>query len=122
MAVRTRAAYKATKNARYAANTSGDISSGDSADMHEDIADSALFQEDLVDDDTFATASPTTVPSSESVKAYVTAQLGSVGLTSVTVPISSAEILALNTTPKVLIAAPGAGKFIQVMYGYILNF
>lgn len=35
------------------------------------------------------------------------------------VTISSAEILALNATPKTLIAAPGAGKFIQIIHGYI---
>lgn len=34
---------------------------------------------------------------------------------STTVSISSAEFLALNTTPKTLIAAPGSGKFIQII-------
>lgn len=42
MAQRDVAGFKATKNARYAANTSGDISSGDGADTHEDVADSFL--------------------------------------------------------------------------------
>lgn len=31
------------------------------------------------------------------------------------VSVSSAEILALNTTPKVLVSAPGAGKYISIL-------
>lgn len=38
-----------------------------------------------------------------------------VGISVAKVSISSAEILALNTTPKTLIAAPGAGKVIKVL-------
>jgi hypothetical protein len=38
-----------------------------------------------------------------------------VGLLTAEVSISSAEILNLNSTPKQLIAAPGAGKFIQLI-------
>lgn len=36
-------------------------------------------------------------------------------ISTATVSVSSAEILAINTTPKVIISAPGAGKFIQVI-------
>lgn len=42
MAQRSVSAFKATKNSRYTANTSGDISSGDGSDMFEDTADSFL--------------------------------------------------------------------------------
>lgn len=42
MAQRSRAQYKTTKNARYADNTSGDVSAGDSRDMFEDTADSFI--------------------------------------------------------------------------------
>lgn len=91
MAVRTKEAFKSTKNSRYADNTTGAITAANSRDMFEDAADSFAFAADVA----------------------------SVGLLSSTTAISSAEILALNTTPKVLIAAPGAGKYIQVLHGHI---
>lgn len=37
----------------------------------------------------------------------------------VKVTLSSAEVLALNSSPKVLIAAPGAGKVIQIINAYL---
>lgn len=76
MALRTRSNFKATKNARYTANTSGDISSGDGADSLEDAADSmVMWEDDVIDDDTMATASDANVPTSESIKAYVDSQV-----------------------------------------------
>lgn len=120
MAQRNVATFKSTKNSRFADSTTGGISEADSRDMYEDVADSFVNKtDDILDEDDMASDSATKVPSQQSVKAFVASQLGAVGV-STTISISSAEILALNTTPKVLIAAPGAGKFIQVLYGYIL--
>jgi hypothetical protein len=64
----------------------------------------------LIDDDTFATASATTAPSSESVKAYV----DNAAIT-LEVDVSSAQILNSNSVPVALVAAPGANKFIRVI-------
>jgi hypothetical protein len=184
MAVRDRTTFKATKNARYTANTSGDISSADGADSLEDVADSALFRQDDAFKSFGATASGTdtyTATLDPAPSAYVTndryfilftnANTGAVTLNlntlgakairkngstalaagdiaagqiyclaydgtniqivgkidssagtqllTVTVPVSSSEILNLFTTPKQLIAAPGAGKYIQVLHGYV---
>lgn len=41
---------------------------------------------------------------------------GAVGLKVADVPVSSAEILAINTTPKVIVAAPGANKVIVPIF------
>ena len=44
-------------------------------------------------------------------------------IVTVKIPVSSAEILQLFTTPKVLVSAPGAGKFIKVFsITYALDF
>lgn len=64
----------------------------------------------LSTDDTFANASNETTSSSLAIKNYVDA---AVQLATVTV--SSAELLALAATPKELVAAPGAGNFIQFL-------
>lgn len=115
MAQRTVTAFKSTKNSRFADNTTGGISEQDSRDMYEDVADSFLnIPDHFIDEDSFASDSPTKVPSQQSVKAYVDAQTGG-GVLTATVTVSSAEILALNATPKQLIAAPGANKIIQVL-------
>lgn len=77
MAQRSVANFKATKESRYGDNTAGEISASDSRNMFEDVADSFVNKtDDVIDDDTFATASPNTVPTSESVKAYVDANAG----------------------------------------------
>ena len=119
MAQRSVSNFKTTKNSRYAANTSGLITAANSQDMFEDTADSFLnITDHLLDEDDMASNSATKVPSQQSVKAYVDAG-GANGIQTATVSVSSAEILALNTTPKQLIAAPGAGKYIQVLWGHI---
>lgn len=41
---------------------------------------------------------------------------GAVGLRVADVAVSSADILAINTTPKVIVAAPGAGKVIVPLF------
>jgi hypothetical protein len=120
MAQRTKANFKATKNSRFANNSTGQIGADDSQDMYEDVADSAMFLEDnFIDEDSFATDSATKAPSQQSTKAYIAAQLAGGSTQSVTVSVSSAEILALFTTPKQIIAAPGAGKYIQVLSAYV---
>ena len=79
MAARSRAAFKATKDSRYADNTSGAISEQDGRDMFEDVADSFLnITDDLLDEDDMASDSATKVPSQQSVKAYVDAQVGGI--------------------------------------------
>ena len=42
-------------------------------------------------------------------------------IVTVKIPVSSAEILQLFTTPKVLVPAPGAGKFIKVFSTMLWN-
>lgn len=74
-------------------------------------------------DVTLAANSDTKYPSQKAIKAFVNANLG-VGYRSAKVTVSSAELLAISTTPKVLIAAPGAGKFIlplsiSIKYNYL---
>lgn len=116
MAQRDVASFKATKNSRYAANTSGLITASNSQDMFDDVADSFLNKTDhFIDEDSFASNSATKVPSQQSVKAYVDAQVAVGGLTTATVDITSSEILNIFTTPKQIIAAPGAGKILQVV-------
>ena len=89
--------------------------------MFEDTADSFLnISDHLIDEDDMASDSATKVPSQQSVKAYVDGKISVSGWQSVTVAVSSADILSLFTTPKEIIPAPGAGKYIQVLAGYVL--
>ena len=121
MAQRTASAFKTTKNSRYADNTSGSVTAANSRDMFEDTADSFLnISDHLIDEDDMASDSATKVPSQQSVKAYVDGKISVSGWQSVTVAVSSADILSLFTTPKEIIPAPGAGKYIQVLAGYVL--
>lgn len=114
MAQRTVSAFKATKDSRYADNSAGAVSAADSRDMFEDTADSFLnITDHLLDEDDMASDSATKVASQQSIKAYVDSV--SSGIQTTTVAVSSAEILALNTTPKQLIAAPGAGNVIRLI-------
>src|SRR5690606_5187437 len=79
------------------------------------INDTTITGVELIDEDDMASDSDTKAPTQQSVKAYVDAQVGSAGAwQKVTIPVSSAEILALNTTPKRLIDNPGAGNGIIV--------
>jgi hypothetical protein len=63
----------------------------------------------LIDDDTMASASATTVPSSESVKAYVDAQLASESVGFVDEEVPSGAINGVNTA-FVLAGTPLAGS------------
>lgn len=120
MAQRTVSAFKSTKNSRFADNTTGLISEADSRDMYEDVADSFLnISDHLLDEDDMASNSATKVPSQQSVKAYVDAQAIDFGYQTVVVDVSSAEILSLNSSPKEVIPAPGAGMFINIIKGFI---
>ena len=64
----------------------------------------------LSTDATFASALDTTASSSLAIKTYVDA---AVELTSVT--LTTAQVLALATTPIELVAAPGAGNYIEFL-------
>lgn len=76
----------------------------------------------VLDEDDMASDSATEPPSQQSVKAYVDAQVASAGgsLQSATVTLSAAEILDLNSTPKQIIAAPGANKVISVHRAFLI--
>lgn len=63
---------------------------------------------------TLAGNSDQRVASQKAIKAYIAAIIGG-GVTTVKVAVSDSEILQLFTTPKVLVAAPGAGKFISIL-------
>lgn len=81
MAQRTVSAFKSTKNSRFADNTTGLISEGDSRDMYEDVADSFLnISDHFIDEDSFASDSASKVPSQQSVKAFVAAQVFGAGV------------------------------------------
>lgn len=82
MAQRTKADFKATKDSRFADNTTGQITEGDSRDMYEDVADSSMFIEDnFIDEDDFSSDSATKAPSQQSVKAYINSGAGAVNNT-----------------------------------------
>ena len=74
----------------------------------------------FIDDDTMATASATNIASAESVKAYVDTEVASSSgnLKRVSVSVSSAELLAINSTPKTLIAAQGVDQVIILHRAY----
>lgn len=77
MAQRTIAAFKSTKNSRYADNTSGAVTAANSRDMFEDVADSALFIEDNAYSSFVVTASGTdtyTATLSPAITAYASTQ------------------------------------------------
>ncbi len=77
MAQRDITTFKSTKNSRFADNSSGSISEGDSRDMFEDTADSFLnITDHLLDEDDMASNSASKVPSQQSVKTYVDAATG----------------------------------------------
>lgn len=118
MAQRDVAGFKSTKDSRFADNTSGQIEEVDHRNMYEDTADSFLnITDHLLDEDDMASDSATKVPSQQSVKAYVDAQIAAnasdIQFTSVT--LSAAQVLSANTSPVELIAAPGAGKTLKII-------
>ena len=111
MTQRSKAGYKTFKNSEFATNGTGAITATKVRDVHEDMADSTLFIIDhLLDEDNMASDSATQVPSQQSVKAYV----DNYASRTTKISLSSAEILALFTTPKQLVAAPGAGKMVNL--------
>lgn len=76
MAVRDVAGIKTIASSRFADNATGQISAGDSSDTFSDVADSFLnITDHLLDEDDMASDSATKVPSQQSVKAYVDAQV-----------------------------------------------
>lgn len=110
-----KAAFEAANNdastGRYKSGQVDGIGSDDHRAMITDLADSVLFIEDhLLDEDDMSSNSATQVPSQQSVKAYVDGKISGLLSTKVTIP--SAEVLALNTTPKQLVAAQGANTII----------
>lgn len=77
-----------------------------------DLNDSKINNDKISTDIDADTGSDEKVPSVAAVETYVAENSGGV-TRSVKVSLSSAEILALNTTPKTIVAAPGAGKLIR---------
>lgn len=92
-------------------------SGSDKKTTTQDIANLEAANKDT--DGTLAANSDTKYPSQKAIKTYVDAR----SIITVKVSLSSAEILALNTTPKTLIAAPGAGKIIQpIIYLWVYTY
>lgn len=90
--------------------------------MLDNIIDSKINNDKIAISTALGT-SDALVPSQKAVKAYVDNFAGG-SLATVKVSLSSAQILALNTTPVTLVAAPGAGKIIQpiaVMFNLVYN-
>lgn len=95
-------------------NTTEEISEGDLRQFGEDNADSFMtINDNFIDEDSFASDSATKAASQQSIKAYIDGRFTSI-LLEATLSISSSELLNLNSTPKQLVPAPGAGKFIAV--------
>lgn len=61
-----------------------------------DLADTSVQPSDIIDDDTFATASSSTVPSSESVKAYVDAEISGSGAVPSDAGASNGDVLTTD--------------------------
>jgi hypothetical protein len=61
-----------------------------------DLADTSIQPSDIIDDDTFATASSSTVPSSESVKAYVDAEISGSGAVPSDAGASNGDVLTTD--------------------------
>ena len=114
MAQLTKVAFLSKQASLFADNTSRDITEQDLRDFRQDISDSFLtISDNFIDEDSFASNSDTKAPSQQSVKVYVDNAVNNNNLVA-TVSLSSAQILALNTTPIQLVAAPGANKMIVV--------
>lgn len=105
-----------TSGATFPDNTTAEISEGDMRTFGNHIQDSVMFIDDhFIDEDSFTSDSATKAPSQQSVKAYVSAQIGGTALLSASVTVSSAQILTLFTSPVQIIAAPGAGNYIDII-------
>jgi hypothetical protein len=122
MSVLSKAAYKSlygSSGLTFPNNTTGEISEADMRQFGEDGADSAMFLSDnFIDEDSFATDSATKAPSQQSTKAYIATQVAT-GLQTAKITVSSAEILNLNSVPKVIVAAPGANQVVLVHHIFI---
>jgi hypothetical protein len=85
--IRSRANMKTTKNSVFTTNGTGSITGSNSSSVLDDLIDSVVFPEDF----------------------------GTSSIQSIKVAIPTAEVLALNSSPKTLIAAPGAGRIIEMI-------
>lgn len=88
MAQRTRTNFKSTKDAVITTNGVGGITGAIHNDILEDVADSTVFIDDVLDEDDMATDSAVYPPSQQSVKAYVDNNGGSGDVTKVGTPVS----------------------------------
>lgn len=82
MTAKTRALFKSDKNTTFADNATGDISALDLRNEADHLADSAIFPEDLLDQDDMLSNSATAAPTQQSVKAYVDTGLAGKAATS----------------------------------------
>lgn len=71
MTVETRSTLKSGKDSTLADNNTGNISAQDLRDELEDMIDSMLLREDLLDEDNMSSDSDTLPPTQQSVKTYV---------------------------------------------------
>lgn len=76
MAVLTKAAFLSKWSSLFADNSTRDISEQDLRDFRLDISDSFLsINDNFIDEDSFASDSPTKAPSQQSTKAYIATQI-----------------------------------------------
>jgi hypothetical protein len=96
---------------------SGVINANSGLDLQtafEDMTDSFLsIQDNFIDDDTMSTASATTAPSSESVKAYVDS-LTLVKRARVQIT-GGSSTRSIGTSPQTILAAPGSGFWYNII-------
>jgi hypothetical protein len=112
MAQVTRANFKTSKNTRFADNATRSITEETSRDMYEDVADSTIFKSDDISTNSDFSVDGTKLTDRATIKALFDSNTA---IYNTKVTISSAEILALNATPKVLVPAQGAGTIIDVI-------
>lgn len=96
-------------------NTTGDISEADVRQFGQDIKDSAMFLDDnFIDEDSFATDSPTKAPSQQSVKAYIASQASLILRSRVQIT-GGSSTKNIGTSPQTVLAAPGAGFWYNII-------
>jgi len=84
------------------------------------FADGENLEDDSIDDDAIDWSDVTCQDMTMDDCAYVGFGSGEAKLYSATVAVSNAEIKALNGTPKTLVAAPGAGYFIEFVSAVLI--
>jgi hypothetical protein len=107
--------YNDTGSGLFKDQTNKEIVASRARTLVEDTKDSTMFiQDNFIDEDSFATNSATRVPSQQSVKAYVDAQIEDT-LIHASATITATQITNSFTSPVTLATAPGG--FIPILIG-----